>query len=370
MKNIYKILIAFVSVLAISCNADDVEDRPVIETITTPEMIAPESGKQFVLDEDNGNSVADRFVWSAGEYSENVAVEYKLLIDLKDGDFTNAKTITTTTNNVTQAEVLVKELNQAAIDLGAPTDVATQFDVKVESSVSGGVPMISETPITITITPYSGRVDYDFVEWYLVGDATVAGWDNNKGNQILFRSGTDANEYTFTGYFKAGAFKAIKNLGNWAPMYGGANGTLVYRGTEADPDPASFVIPADGYYSFKMNVSTLTYTLAPYDASTAATYATVGIIGSSTAGSWDSSTPMVQSTFNEHIWTLGVTPLVEGELKFRANDAWDVAWGATTPFSGMGSTAGGSPNIPVAKSKYLIYFNDLDGSYLMIPNQD
>jgi hypothetical protein len=27
-------------------------------------------------------------------------------------------------------------------------------------------------------------------------------------------------------------------------------------------------------------------------------------------------------------------------------------------------------NIPVTKSKYKIYFNDLDGSYLMIPNQE
>jgi hypothetical protein len=34
-------------------------------------------------------------------------------------------------------------------------------------------------------------------------------------------------------------------------------------------------------------------------------------------------------------------------------------------FSGGGT----GDNIPVTKSKYKIYFNDLDGSYLMIPNQ-
>ena len=41
------------------------------------------------------------------------------------------------------------------------------------------------------------------------------------------------------------------------------------------------------------------------------------------------------------------------------------AQGGGTAFSGGGT----GDNIPVAKSKYVIYFNDLDGSYLMIPNQ-
>jgi hypothetical protein len=48
MKNNYKILIAFISVLLVSCNADDVE-RTVIESVSTPELIAPETAKQYVL---------------------------------------------------------------------------------------------------------------------------------------------------------------------------------------------------------------------------------------------------------------------------------------------------------------------------------
>jgi hypothetical protein len=39
--------------------------------------------------------------------------------------------------------------------------------------------------------------------------------------------------------------------------------------------------------------------------------------------------------------------------------------GGKAAFSGGGT----GDNIPVTKSKYKIYFNDLDGSYLMIPNQ-
>ncbi|KRD11017.1 hypothetical protein ASE21_04660 [Flavobacterium sp. Root901] len=365
MKNIYKILIAFIGVLAVSCNADAVDERPVLDSVKVPEITAPATGQTYVLDVEKAQEEVAKFTWSAAEYSTNVVIKYTLLIDKKGGDFTTAKTLASTTN-VTEASILAKDLNQAAIDLGGKPEIAAMYDVKIASNVSGGFVQTGKNVISITVTPYVGKVDYDFNDWYLVGDATVSGWDNNKGNQILFRSGTNANEYKFTGYFKAGAFKAIKNLGNWAPMYGGASGSLVYRGTESDPDPASFSIAADGYYTFTMDVQKLTYSLVPYAAGAgAATYSTVGIIGSATSKGWDASTAMVKSSFNGHIWSLGVTSLNDGEMKFRANDAWDVSWGGKTPFSGGGT----GDNIPVSKSKYVIYFNDLDGSYLMIPNQ-
>ncbi|CAM3559873.1 SusE domain-containing protein [Flavobacterium chungbukense] len=367
MKNIYKVLIAFIGVLAVSCNADAVDERPILDAVSTPEITAPTTGQNYVLDVEKAAQEVAKFKWSAAEYSTTVAVKYTLLIDKKGGDFKNAKTLQTTTNSITEVSVLARELNQVAIDLGGTPEVAAQYDVKITANVSGGVVQVSKGLISITVTPYVGKVPYDFVEWYLVGDATVAGWDNNKGNQILFRSATNSDEYTFTGFFKKGAFKTIQNLGSWIPMFGyGSETAMAYRGTDADADPPTFNIPADGYYKFTMDVEKKTYTLAPYAAgATAPTYSTVGIIGSATSKGWDASTPMVKSTFNAHVWTLGVTSLNDGEIKFRANDAWDVSWGGKTPFSGVST----GDNTPVSKSKYLIYFNDLDGSYLMIPNQ-
>lgn len=106
--------------------------------------------------------------------------------------------------------MLARELNQAPIDLGGQPEVAAQYDVKVTANVSGEFVQVSKGLITISVTPYTGKVPYDFVEWYLVGDATVSGWDNNKGNQILFRSATNSNEYTFTGFFKKDISKLLK----------------------------------------------------------------------------------------------------------------------------------------------------------------
>ncbi|MFA9195388.1 SusE domain-containing protein [Flavobacterium sp. FBOR7N2.3] len=371
MKNISKILIAFISILAVSCNADDVDNRPILESVSAPEMTLPATGEIFVLTEENADDEADLFTWTAAEYSHDVVVSYTLMMDAKDGDFANAQTLATT-SNISQASISVKTLNQAAIELGAVPGTAKSFDVKVKCSVSGGVPMETEEIININITAYSGLVNYPFTDWYLVGDATVAGWDNNKANQPLFRSGTNPKLYKYTGYFKVGSFKVISTLGSWIPMYGmGAGGSLAYRGTDADADPANFSIATAGYYTFTMDTQTLTYTLIPYDASAATTYSVIGYIGSSRTGTeagWGDDTDMVQSTFDPHIWTLTIS-LFDGKGKFRANNAWDVNWGGDTAFSGYTAHGAGGGDIPVAKSKYKVYFNDLDGSYLMLPNQ-
>ncbi|KAF2339870.1 SusE domain-containing protein [Flavobacterium tistrianum] len=365
MKNIYKILIAFVGVLAVSCNADAVDERPVLDAVATPEITAPSNGQSFVLDVDKGSEEAAKFTWSAADYSKDVVVKYTLLVDKKGGDFSAAKTLATTTS-ITEASILGKNLNQAAIDLGGKPEVAALYDVKITANVAGSFSQVGKNVITISITPYLGRVTYDFTDWYLIGAAVAGGWDNNvdTNHQPMFRDGKEANKYKFVGYFKAGNFKLISEKGSWASQLGKASDTSI----EIKDNAGEFTIPADGYYTFEFNTTTLKYTLKAYAAgATAPIYdnSKVGIIGDATEKGWDASTPMAQSTFNAHAWTLGATSLNDGGMKFRANNAWDVSWGGTTAFSGGGT----GDNIPVAKSKYVIYFNDLDGSYLMIPNQ-
>lgn len=366
MKNIYKILIAFIGVLAVSCNADAVDDRPIVDGVTIPEITAPATGKEFVLKADDAAKEAAKFTWSAAKYSNPVSISYTLLIDKKGGDFSKAKKLETTTNGTTEVSVLVKDLNQAAIDLGGQPDVAAMYDVKIASNISGAVQQISKGLITISVTPYLGRVAYEFTDWYLIGAAVAGGWDNNADtdHQPMFRDGKDATQYRFSGYFKAGNFKLISVKGSWASQLGKASDGII----EIKDNAGEFTIPADGYYAFEFNTKTLKYTLVTFTdaAAIAKTYDTVSIIGSVLDKDWGVSKQMKKSTFNGRVWSLGVTSLEDGEMKFRANDSWDVSWGAKTPFSGIST----GDNIPVAKSKYAIYFNDLDGSYLMIPNQE
>jgi Outer membrane protein SusF_SusE len=102
---------------------------------------------------------------------------------------------------------------------------------------------------------------------YMLGDGCSAGWDNNAA---LPMTGGANGVYTLT--TTLGAAKSIKfitTLGAWAPMYGttagavSANGTLVYRATEADPDPSNIPTPAtEGSYIVTADITSLTYTIS------------------------------------------------------------------------------------------------------------
>jgi len=87
----------------------------------------------------------------------------------------------------------------------------------------------------------------------------------------------------------------------------------------------------------------------------------VGLIGSATPNGWDSDIDMVQDANDTCIWTLDVT-LVQGEVKFRANDDWAINWGSSDFPTGVG-TQGGS-NIPVFAGDYSITFNSCTGEYV------
>ena len=190
--------------------------------------------------------------------------------------------------------------------------------------------------------------------------------------------------FHFTGYFANGSegdlnegrFKLIEILGMWQPQWGDArpegedsfaeSGDVAGNPGTQGTDPGRFGVPAAGYYTFAVNFETLTYTITPFDASEAATYPTVGLIGDATTTGWDSDIDMmVNSEFDPHNWYMYNVELSNGQIKFRANDAWDVSWGSTTPYSGT-ATLGGE-NIPVTAGVYNIWFNDLTGDYQLIP---
>jgi len=176
MKYIYKILIVFIGALAVSCNADDVDNRPIVEAISAPELTAPVTDKQFVLTEDEALEVAGKFEWSAAKYSASVVVKYMLLIDKKGGDFTTAK-ILGTTSGLNQFSVLVKDLNFTVKELGGVAGTESFYDLKIMSSVSGAVVMVSKSSITIAVMPYNDAVANNCPNQYAVGAGIVsAGW--------------------------------------------------------------------------------------------------------------------------------------------------------------------------------------------------
>jgi hypothetical protein len=374
MKNIFKFLALTVLLTgAVSC--EDEQDLKFVTPPATFEILTPQAGESIVLDPETENNPALSVVWTAVDYGTPTEVTYTVQVAKNGTDFANPVDVTSTSE--TYANINMITLNGAANAAGLEAFVEGGLDIRVRASVGSqtGEPAYSNV-VTYLVTPY---VTYPFTDLYLVGEATETSWDNAATTNMhpMFRwpiTDTQTEDvYSYTGYFErpageGGQFKLVQVKGQWQPQYGSAGaGVLgVNDGTGSDPD--AFVIPESGYYTFTVNLTQNTYTLVPYTGS-ATTYTTIGIIGTATPGGWDTDTDMNQSSFDPHIWYLNNQFLTAGnEMKFRANNAWDVNWGAGTAYSGTG-TFGGA-NIPMGftvDGNYDIWFNDLTGEYIYIP---
>jgi hypothetical protein len=72
----------------------------------------------------------------------------------------------------------------------------------------------------------------------------------------------------------------------------------------------------------------------------------------------------MSTSVENHDWYLMNVTYEGTELKFAADNAWDVNWGATGFSYGVG--VGNGPNIPVAAGTYNVIFNDILGRYYFI----
>jgi hypothetical protein len=211
-----------------------------------------------------------------------------------------------------------------------------------------------------------------FPNLFFVGSATTPGWSNNNNNNPVFRDQNVPNRYVYTGYFGAGAFKLLQVLGQWQPQWGtaaGAGSLAVNPG--GGNDPGTFDVATAGYYTYTFTTVGQggSYTVAPFDASTSTTYSTMGIIGAATANGWGSDTFMTQDPNNPHLWNIRNVALTAGQFKFRANSNWGTNWGDNGSTQNYGTALFNAPNnISIATAgTYNIWFNDLDRSYIIIP---
>lgn len=106
------------------------------------------------------------------------------------------------------------------------------------------------------------------------------------------------------------------------------------------------------------------YTLAEYNLNTGkneGSYASIGISGSATASGWDISTPLQPNNNDVHQWR-DTLKLSAGEVKFRADNKWNVNWGNSFFPAGIAVQNGANVPIPSAGT-YVVVFNDITGDY-------
>ena len=162
---------------------------------------------------------------------------------------------------------------------------------------------------------------------YQAGSGYGADWSPADAPNLA--SVNSDNKYEGYVYFAGkGEFKFTAGP-NWDVNWGdnGADGTL-------DGGGANISIAEAGYYKMNVDLNNFTYTVVKTN---------WGIIGSATPTGWDSDTKMKFDAAKK-TWSLDID-LKAGDIKFRANDGWDINYGDN---GADGILNGGGSNIAIA----------------------
>ena len=339
-------------------------------------IITPDAGSSIVINETTvQTNVAVTFSWEAVSYGTPTEVTYTLELAPNGSEFAVPTVVSSASTRNSSITFAALNTIANAFDTNLNEVAPVAIDVRIKSTIgSTGAEEKYSDVITILVTPFTPTVPPVLIkrEIFLVGPASEAGWANNNGNIPMYRDEANDDLYVLTAYLNAGSLKFLEKRGQWAPQYGTDGLNLVARPTLDVDDPTPLEIAAAGYYTITVNIADLTYSIVPFDASSATTFATVGIIGTATPDDWNSDTDLVASTLNPHIWHAIVT-LTPEAVKFRANDDWALPgnWGAGTNGSLSGQTSiDGGDFLPITLAgTYEVWFNDIDNRYLFIPQE-
>jgi len=335
MRNITKSLIALFAVITLSCSTDDVENRPVIQGTDAAILQAPGDGSLYTLLPENAANQAERFVWSDANYGGDVQVTYTVEMDLEGANFANAQSLGSAISS-NQLSVSEETMNTAALALGATPFTPTAFEVRVKSTVGSDVSPLYSNVALITITPYTTEAP----KLYVVGNflsASGYGADWTPANAVPIAS-TGFGQTDYEGYVymnvPAVEYKFLPTNTSFDGDYGDDSS---FSGVLLQEGEVNAQVTGPGYFLVKANTTALSYSVTP---------AEWGIIGSATPTAWDSDTNMTYDPATK-LWSIQI-PLIGGqEIKFRANDAWDLNFGD----DGVdGTLDGGGANIAVPTS--------------------
>jgi len=362
MKNIKRFsALLLIGLFVFTFNScDDDSELFTISNSPNAAQLADLNFTDLTLDPVNTNNPAVTLNWAAADYGIQSSINYA--VEFSSDDVFTAPAVAATVTGITTVTLSMAEVNTAAGNAGLnPFELKPVYIRVVSSLGSQTSEKVMSNVIQVNVYPY---FNYNFNDFYLVGDATAPGWNNNNNNPALFRDASDSNVYYYTGRFAGGGhFKVLSTLGLWQPQYGTDDGATVGANLGSGSDPERFPygggngIP-EGYYTFKLDLATNTFTFDPYTVSSTSP-ASLTLQGSSTA-----NVAMTPLAFDGHIWYAKSVRLTPGDVQFATGAG--AMWGSATSFSGVATDGGGS--IPVVvEDDYDVWFNDLTGRYILIP---
>ncbi len=340
MKNLIISLIAIFGLLLFTSCEDSV--GPVVNSDPgTPALTSHSGGESFVLNEEDADEELFTLSWNAPDFGFSAAVTYTIEMDVDGSDFENPVTFVET--NQTSISLTVAQVNNRLNVAGVPFGIETEIPMRIRAHVNADVEdRISEVFI-FAFTPY--EIIIEFPEIYVPGGyQSASGYTNDwsPADAPALASRSDDNRYEGYVYFADGGqeykFTAERNWddGDWG---GGAG--------ELEPGGGNLLMEDAGYYKINVDLNNLTYQTLRTE---------WGLIGDATPGGWDADTDLTYDV-DDKVWRLTVD-LTAGEIKFRANDAWDLNYGSE---NADGTLQEGADNIPIQEAGNYTVELDLSG---------
>ena len=352
MKKLSLLSILLAGLLVFS-SCDKGELGPVANTSnpSAPALTSPSSGESFTLDENQSEEEVMTIAWEKPDFGFPAAPTYTIQMDSAGDDFTDPIEVARVTQQ-TSYTVTTGGLNQLLLSAGLAGGEAHELELRVMASIPDEdvAKAVSES-VALSITPYAVEINYPKI--YVPGSYQAAsGYTGNwsPADAPALYSLESNDEYEGYVYManSGNEFKFTPER-NWDNDWGdtGADGTL-----EAGGDN---IAAADaGYYKMNANINDLTYTITNTD---------WAVTGSATPNGWaGDSTPDHDMTYDPQakVWTVTLDLSAE-ELKFRANDAWDLDYGDT---GADGELDQGGDNIVVDEAgNYTITLNLSEAPY-------
>ncbi len=216
-----------------------------------------------------------------------------------------------------------------------PTGIGTQGGPNIAVPATGS--------FTITFNSITGAYNFLYTsDIGIIGDATPGGWG---ADTDLYQDAVDTNKYFLVLNLIGDKDCKFRANNDWAINWGGD----VFAQDTGYQNGPNIKVPATGKYRVDFDKATGIYSFEEI-----LEFATIGLIGSATPFGWNADTSLTKDSGNPALWK-ATLDLIDGEAKFRANDAWTISWGDTLFPSGIGILNG--PNIPVTAGRYIVSFN-------------
>ena len=179
---------------------------------------------------------------------------------------------------------------------------------RTTSALVGKFPAVGGNTV---VAPNDGNTSYPLL--YVPGNYQSTAWTPSDATTVLASANADGN---FEGYlyFPANTEFKFTTGPNWDVNFGdtGADGTLESGGD-------NIKVANAGFYKLNVNINAKTFTILKTD---------WGLIGSATPDGWNSDQNMTYDP-TDRTWNITLNLIGGQEVKFRANDGWDLNYGDT-----------------------------------------